>query len=78
VSGWTPTEKNIETLRESLSNIPNKDESAIFLDLLGNVAFRQEQLDGTMAMPYKADGKYHIEGRFTCAATSLCPHSFRI
>jgi len=50
-SGWTPTEKNIETLRETLSNIPNKDESAIFLDLLGNVAFRQEQLDGTMAMP---------------------------
>jgi hypothetical protein len=32
-------------------DIPNRDESAILLDLPGNVAFRQEQLDGTMAMP---------------------------
>jgi hypothetical protein len=48
---------------------PNRNESAIFLDLLGNVAFRQEQLDGTMAMPYKSDGKYHIEGK-----VHVCSH----
>jgi hypothetical protein len=69
VVGWTPTEKNIQSLRETLLNTPNRNESAIFLDLLGNVAFRQEQLDGTPAMPYKSDGKYHIEGK-----VHVCSH----
>jgi hypothetical protein len=70
--GWTPTEKNIQTMKESLLSIPNKAESAVFLDLLGNVAFRQMQLDGTMALPYKSDGKYHIEGKVhVCSSQSL-------
>jgi len=72
IPGWTPTEKNIQKLREDLLKIPDLIESAIFLDLLGNVAFRQMQLDGTMAMPYKSGGVYHFEGKVhTCSPQSL-------
>jgi hypothetical protein len=72
ISGWTPTEKNILTLRESIQNLPEVPGTAVILDLLGNVAFRQAQLDGTLALPFKSGGKFHIEGKVhVCNNSSL-------
>ena len=38
----------------------------VITHLLGNVTHRYAQVDGTLAMPFKSDGKYHYE-----AATNL-------
>jgi hypothetical protein len=32
------------------------------MDLLGNYAYRYSQMDGTLALPFKSDGRYHFEG----------------
>jgi hypothetical protein len=62
IPGWTPTKHNIECLLKTL-NDQDMDSSQVFvLDMLGNVAFRYEQLDGTLALPYKVNGKYHMAG----------------
>jgi hypothetical protein len=56
--GWTPTPPNISSLQDELNALD--DGSIVVADLLGNVTYRFEQLDGTLAMPYKVDGKYHL------------------
>jgi hypothetical protein len=38
------------------------------MDLLGNVAYRYEQFDGSTAMPYKEGYRYHFAGKVT-----VCP-----
>jgi hypothetical protein len=35
----------------------------VILDLLGNYVYRFEQLGGTLAMPLKTSGKYHLGGK---------------
>jgi hypothetical protein len=68
----TPTEGNILSLKESIQNLPDVPGTVIILDLLGNVAFRQAQLDGTLALPFKSGGKYQIEGKVhVCSNSSL-------
>ncbi len=69
---WTPTEKNILSLKESIQSLPEIPGTAVILDLLGNVAFRQAQRDGTLALPFKSRGKFHIEGKVhVCNNSSL-------
>ncbi len=70
--GWTPTEKNIQTLSEALKSLPEQPGTVAILDLLGNVAYREMQLDGTLALPRKSEGKYHIDGKVhVCGKMSL-------
>jgi hypothetical protein len=61
--GWTPTDQNIKKLCDSIKNLPEKFDGPVILDLLGNYAYRFEQLDGTLAMPFKTSGKYHLGGK---------------
>jgi hypothetical protein len=63
VPGWTPTTPNITELTSKLTAIdPNKQ--CIFVsDLLSNVCFGFEQLTGTVALPIKTGGKFHMYGR---------------
>jgi hypothetical protein len=68
--GWTPTEGNILSLKASIQQLSEIPGTVVILDLLGNVAFRQAQLDGTLALPYKSGGKHHIEGK-----VHVCNHS---
>ncbi len=60
IPGWMPTPANISALSDSLTKI-DKD-SIVITDLLGNYAYRYSQMDGTLALPFKSDGKYHFEG----------------
>ncbi len=60
IPGWMPTPANISALSDSLSKL-DKD-SIVITDLLGNYAYRYSQMDGTLALPFKSDGKYHFEG----------------
>jgi hypothetical protein len=60
IPGWLPNTANIDILAKTLETA-EKDSIAL-LDLLGNVAYRYTQCDGTLALPYKTGGKYHFEG----------------
>ncbi len=70
VSGWTPTPVNIAKLSEKLESAHPED--LVVADLLSNVTYRYAQVDGTLAMPYKSDGKYHFDGEIqTCTTANL-------
>ncbi len=60
VPGWLPNTANIDQLAKTLETA--EQDSIALLDLLGNVAYRYTQCDGTLALPYKTGGKYHFEG----------------
>jgi hypothetical protein len=60
IPGWMPTPSNISALSDCLSKL-DKD-SIVIVDLLGNYSYRYSQVDGTLALPFKSDGKYHFEG----------------
>ncbi len=70
VLGWVPTAANISKLSELITVAQPKD--FVVIDLLGNVTHRYEQGDGTLAMPFKNDGKYHYEGEIkVCTLSNL-------
>jgi len=72
IPGWTPTQRNIDALRDSIdAHNPGKGSIVIF-DLIANVAFGFEQINGTVALPIKHGGRYHMQGRVTtCSKDSL-------
>jgi hypothetical protein len=61
VAGWTPCPENIKKM-VSIVNEKAKTSVAFVFDLLGNSSVRFEQYDGTTALPYKSNGKYHLAG----------------
>jgi hypothetical protein len=70
VLGWVPTAANISKLSELITVAEPND--VVVVDLLGNVTHRYEQGDGTLAMPFKNDGKYHYEGEIkVCTLSNL-------
>jgi hypothetical protein len=70
VPGWVPTPCNIAKLSELIEKIDPVD--YVVADLLGNVTLRYMQADGTLAMPYKSEKKYHFEGDITiCTMANL-------
>jgi hypothetical protein len=60
--GWLATQDNIDALIKELSALSVPPGFAIVLDLLGNCGHRFVQFDGTLAMPTKEAGKYHMKG----------------
>jgi hypothetical protein len=47
-------------------------EDTLVLDLYGNLAYRFEQFDGSISLPYKSKGRYHFAGNIvTCPLTSF-------
>jgi hypothetical protein len=71
-SGWTPTEANIQSVCNEIKSLPEKFEGPVILDLLGNFVYRYEQLDGTLALPFKSSGKYHFAGKVqVCSESAL-------
>jgi hypothetical protein len=62
VAGWTPCPENVKKMVSAVEE-KSKNSDAFVFDLLGNVSVRFEQFDGTTALPYKSNGKYHLAGR---------------
>jgi len=58
--GWVPNPVNLAKLSDLIATAEPDD--VVVVDLLGNVTHRFAQVDGTLAMPFKSDGKYHYEG----------------
>ncbi len=67
---WTPTAVNIAKLAEKIREISDNANIPVILDVLGNISFRYEQLDGNLALPFKFGGKYHFWGK-----VQVCTHA---
>ncbi len=63
VPGWTPTPANITELAGKLTEIKPTPQCIFVSDLLSNVCFGFEQLTGTVALPIKSGGKFHMYGK---------------
>ncbi len=68
--GWVPTPENIAKLAKKIKEIPDNDNIPVILDVLGNISFRFEQLDGNLTLPFKFGGKYHFGGK-----VQVCTHA---
>jgi hypothetical protein len=66
--GWIASPENISSLTEKLSGISCGRADRIVLDLYGNLSYRFEQFDGTLSLPYKSGGRYHLAGNVV-----VCP-----
>jgi hypothetical protein len=60
-SGWMATAENVKNL-ETLISSRTQEMDAFVFDLLGNSSVRFEQKDGTTALPFKSNGRYHLGG----------------
>jgi hypothetical protein len=64
IPGWTPTIENVKKLSDIVSD-KAKGNVALVFDILGNSSIRFEQYDGTTALPFKSNGKFHLGGKIT-------------
>jgi hypothetical protein len=70
--GWIASPENILLLTEKLKEITCSSRDKIVLDLYGNMSYRFEQFDGTLSLPYKSGGRYHLAGKVVvCPATTF-------
>jgi hypothetical protein len=60
--GWLATLENIEFLTAKLNSIGTLPDTVVILELFGNSTFRFRQFDGTMALPFKVNNSYHMDG----------------
>jgi hypothetical protein len=64
VPGWTPLEENVKKMSDIVKD-KAKGNVALVFDLLGNSSVRFEQFDGTTALPFKSNGRFHLGGKVT-------------
>ncbi len=64
VPGWTPLEDNVKKMSDIVSD-KAKGNVALVFDILGNSSVRFEQFDGTTALPFKSNGRFHLGGKVT-------------
>ncbi len=70
--GWIASPENILSLTEKLKGLKCSSHDKIVLDLYGNMSYRFEQFDGTLLLPYKSGGRYHLAGKVVvCPATTF-------
>jgi hypothetical protein len=70
VPGWVASEKNVESLICQLKDLALPAGSAVVMDLLTNSTYRYKQFDGTLALPFKEGGAYHLPGNITVCSES--------
>jgi lysophospholipase L1-like esterase len=62
IPGWTPSPDNVARTVKNIETEPGVSYAVIF-DLLGNSSLRFEQFDGTTALPFKMNGRFHYGGK---------------
>jgi hypothetical protein len=62
VPGWTPTADNVKKMSDLVED-KAKGGAAFVFDILSNSAVRFQQYDGTTALPFKSNRRYHLGGR---------------
>jgi len=68
VPGWTPTASNISKLQQDLVALDPAPNCILISDMLSNVTFCFEQLNGSLALPVKSGGTYHLYGKVTVSS----------
>jgi len=64
--GWTLNEKSIKVVVDEIVKLGDIEGAVGILDLVSNTTYRYENIDdGTLSLPYRHDGKYHMDGRVT-------------
>jgi hypothetical protein len=58
--GWTPSPGNVVKLQNEI--VTDMSSSYVF-DLYGNSSLRFEQYDGTTALPFQSNGRFHFGGK---------------
>jgi hypothetical protein len=58
--GWTPSPGNVAKLQ---NEIETDLSSSYVFDLYGNSSLRFEQYDGTTALPFQSNGRFHFGGK---------------
>ena len=72
VPGWMPATSNLSKLTEEIERIDPGPDCILISDLISNVSFGFEQLNGSLALPIKSGGTYHLFGKVTtCNKESL-------
>jgi len=66
IPGWKPTPANIEKLQQDIALL--KPNTILLCDLVSNVCFCFEQINGTLALPVKSGGRYHMHGGVTTSS----------
>jgi hypothetical protein len=61
--GWVASEASVGALKEKLRQYAGSGSYVVIWDVLSNSTYRCVQEDGTLALPYKSGGKYHLAGR---------------
>ncbi len=64
--GWLPSPDNVFCIVNKVTAMDNVKNDLFVVDLYGNSDFRYEQYYGTMSLPYKSGGKFHMGGRCHC------------
>jgi hypothetical protein len=59
--GWMATDENVKKLTALIESHSQETDAYVF-DLLGNSSVRFKQADGTTALPFKSNGRYHLGG----------------
>jgi hypothetical protein len=60
--GWMITESNVESLKSEISALSSMEDVAIIFDLFGNTAYRFRHVDGSLVLPFRVGGGYHLLG----------------
>jgi len=72
VPGWKVTDRNVKQLVEEIGKLGHIDNAIGILDLASNTTFRYENPDdGTLSLPYKHDGRYHMDGKVTTSTPDM-------
>jgi len=71
--GWTLTDTNIGKVVTEIGKLEHADRAICILDIVSNTSFRFENReDGSLSLPFKIDGQYHMDGRVTtCTLETL-------
>ncbi len=66
--GWIASPDNISQLVTKVASLECSERDTVVADLYGNLAYRFEQFDGSLSLPFKSGGKYHMAGNIV-----ICP-----
>ncbi len=61
--GWIASPANVALAMGKLEKYNCGASDILILDLYGNISYRFEQFDGSVSLPYKTGGRYHLAGK---------------
>jgi hypothetical protein len=68
--GWVATVENVAELTNVVKSLVPTTSLFVF-DLFGNSSIQFEQFDGTTALPFRSNGKYHLGRKVVVAPTDI-------